>query len=220
MIENKYETSLCDSCRYQHMDFGERPCHDCACECTVPDEEDLANCRLYVEAMLPAVSGHNGHAQTRKAAEVIFHGFALNEDHGWPILLEYNCRCAPPWPVKELRRFMVDAFRKPPTDRRRGALREQYRGEDGEDASLSPILSQVTMLNDLVAKMFICTAKIGLDFVPVRRIVTDGKFLFVLDGDGKAYNLTGGELYDATGKIFFSNETGPKTNAVPCGKKQ
>ncbi len=72
----------------------------------------IAQCRKYVEQCAPAVSGNGGHNQTFHVACVIFYDFGLNERDGWPILLEYNIRCAPAWSEKELRHKMSDALAK------------------------------------------------------------------------------------------------------------
>ncbi len=79
-------------------------------------------CRAYVAAMPPAVQGQGGHTALLKVANVIFHGFGLSESEGWPIMLEYNSRCLPPWdlnePVdeKDFRRKMKQARDKPTTE--------------------------------------------------------------------------------------------------------
>ncbi len=77
------------------------------------DDRIIERCRQYVAAIPPAVMGQNGSAQTLCAANAIFGGFALSEEQGWPILMEYNARCQPPWTEKELVHKMRDAIEKP-----------------------------------------------------------------------------------------------------------
>ncbi len=76
-------------------------------------DQIVERCRQYVAAIPSAVSGQNGSAQTLCAANAIFGGFALSEEQGWPILMEYNARCQPPWSEKELAHKMRDAIEKP-----------------------------------------------------------------------------------------------------------
>jgi hypothetical protein len=63
----------------------------------------------YVEKFPAAISGQGGHNQTFAAATALIHGFALSESDAWPILLEYNRRCDPPWSDTELRHKLKDA---------------------------------------------------------------------------------------------------------------
>jgi hypothetical protein len=91
-----------------------------------------ARCRVYVAAMPPAVQGQNGHSALLKVANVIFHGFGLSESEGWPIMLEYNARCMPPWNLgdprdeRDFRRKMLQALEKPTSDYPFGHFREPY----------------------------------------------------------------------------------------------
>lgn len=50
-----------------------------------------------VATMPEAVDGQGGHNTTLSVANAIFWGFGLDEQTGWPILLDYNPRCKPPW---------------------------------------------------------------------------------------------------------------------------
>ena len=56
-----------------------------------------SRCRAYVAAMPTAIQGQGGHSALLRVAYAIFHGFGLSESEGWPIMLEYNARCLPPW---------------------------------------------------------------------------------------------------------------------------
>jgi hypothetical protein len=58
--------------------------------------------RAYLAAMPAGVSGNGGHDATFKAAVALVHGFALEEPEAWPLLLEFNARCVPPWSNREL----------------------------------------------------------------------------------------------------------------------
>ena len=71
------------------------------------DVEERAD--LYVRAMPPAISGAGGHVATFGAACALVRGFRLSVDAAWPILLDYNRRCSPPWSESDLRRKLVEA---------------------------------------------------------------------------------------------------------------
>ena len=63
----------------------------------VNDSNIIARCRSYVAAMPAAIQGQSGQSDLLRVANVIFHGFGLSEAEGWQLMLEYNCRCCPPW---------------------------------------------------------------------------------------------------------------------------
>ncbi len=64
---------------------------------------DLAErARRYIAKMPPAISGQKGHDATWEVAQVLARGFSLSRAQSWPILLEYNARCVPPWSEPEL----------------------------------------------------------------------------------------------------------------------
>ena len=65
--------------------------------------------RRYIEAMPPAIAGQNGHQATFAAAVALAYGFALSDAEAWPILSDYNARCAPPWTEPELRHKLASA---------------------------------------------------------------------------------------------------------------
>jgi hypothetical protein len=74
----------------------------------VPIEE---RARRWVTKMPAAVSGQNGHGATYHVACVLMQGFALSRDQAWPIMIDYNERCVPPWTEQELVHKLVDAER-------------------------------------------------------------------------------------------------------------
>lgn len=51
----------------------------------------------------PAVDGDSGGLHTVHAAALLTHDFALTDDEAWPLLLEWNATCVPPWEPDELR---------------------------------------------------------------------------------------------------------------------
>lgn len=77
----------------------------------------------YVATMPPAISGSGGHLATFNVAVALIHGFDLSEDEAWPILLEYNKRCQPPWTEKELRHKLASAGKLQRHPRPRAYLR-------------------------------------------------------------------------------------------------
>jgi hypothetical protein len=58
--------------------------------------------RAYLAAMPAGVSGNGGHDATFKAAVALVHGFALEKSKAWPLLVEFNTRCDPPWSNQQL----------------------------------------------------------------------------------------------------------------------
>lgn len=49
-----------------------------------------------------AVEGSGGDAHTFHAAAILRHDFALTEEEAWPLLLEWNSTCLPPWSESDL----------------------------------------------------------------------------------------------------------------------
>ena len=66
--------------------------------------------KVYLSKIPAAISGKGGcHNATLKVAVVLVHGFAMSNEEAWPLLLEFNARCEPPWTVKELAHKLEDA---------------------------------------------------------------------------------------------------------------
>ena len=84
-----------------------------------PDPEVLARIEPTVRYQLaeafmqrypPAISGQHGDARTLRAA-MIGGDFALTAEEFWPLLVEYNGRCLPPWDETELAQKLQNAER-------------------------------------------------------------------------------------------------------------
>jgi hypothetical protein len=69
----------------------------------------FSRAKAYLDAMPAGVSGRQGHDATFKAAVALIHGFALSDEDAWPLLVEFNKRCKPPWSGKELAHKLQDA---------------------------------------------------------------------------------------------------------------
>ena len=82
--------------------------------------------RKYVEKMPPAISGRGGHDALFAVASTLIHGFDLSEPEAWPILLEYNSRCVPPWSESELRHKLTSAQNLSRHSKPRGYLRGDH----------------------------------------------------------------------------------------------
>lgn len=85
------------SVRTPHRYSSERP--------VVPPEhleEAVKRARNYVKQMKPAIEGKGGDAQTFKVICTLENDFALPFDAAWPILLEWNDHCDPPWDEVDL----------------------------------------------------------------------------------------------------------------------
>lgn len=68
-----------------------------------------ARARAYLAKCDPAISGQKGHVQTLKVAGYLCNGFALSDGDAMELLEEYNQRCIPPWPQKDLLRKLSEA---------------------------------------------------------------------------------------------------------------
>jgi len=68
--------------------------------------------RAYLAKMPRSVSGNHGHDAAFIAAVVLIRGFKLSQEQAYPLLLEWNERCDPPWSSDELRRKLSEAATK------------------------------------------------------------------------------------------------------------
>jgi hypothetical protein len=81
----------------------------------VEADDDLARifrARAWLKKRDPAISGQRGHLQMIKTCRAMFAMFGLTEDQAFPLILEYNDRCVPPFSDKELRHKLADAAKK------------------------------------------------------------------------------------------------------------
>lgn len=86
------------------------------------DQNVWERCLAYVRSMPYSISGQVGHSRLLDVCNVIFWGFNLSHDQGWPILLDYNNnQCSPQWNDKQLEYKFNQVFKKPP-DMERGGL--------------------------------------------------------------------------------------------------
>ena len=67
--------------------------------------------RRYLAAIPPAVAGHHGDADTFRVCCRLVRGFALDDDHAFSVLSEWNAKCQPPWSESELRAKLDGARR-------------------------------------------------------------------------------------------------------------
>jgi hypothetical protein len=74
--------------------------------------DPVKRARAYIAKMPEAVQGNFGSTALFRAAVALVKSFKLSDDLAFEILSsEYNHRCAPPWPEKELRRKIKQAHR-------------------------------------------------------------------------------------------------------------
>jgi hypothetical protein len=50
----------------------------------------------------PAIDGKGGGLHAFQAGAILLHDFALSEDEAWPLMLEWNQTCVPPWGEHEI----------------------------------------------------------------------------------------------------------------------
>jgi hypothetical protein len=67
--------------------------------------------RAYLAKLPLAIAGSGGHATTFRAACSLVE-FGLTEAEAWPLLLEWNAGCQPPWAEGDLRHKLADAFKR------------------------------------------------------------------------------------------------------------
>ena len=91
--------------------------------------------RAYIAAMPPAISGQHGHDATFAVAKKLIHDFGMSETEAWPIFVDYNARCQPPWNEDELRHKLEGAGNLTRQKKPRGHLR-------GEIAKSMPPVGQ------------------------------------------------------------------------------
>jgi len=58
--------------------------------------------RLLLHTLPEAISGQGGHSAAYRAAAVLVHGFGFSPEEAYPLMQEYNARCAPAWREHEL----------------------------------------------------------------------------------------------------------------------
>lgn len=75
-------------------------------------EQQIRRARAYLAAIEGAISGQRGHDRTFRAACVLTHKFGLTFEEAWPLLLEWNQVCEPPWSERELAHKLSDAIDK------------------------------------------------------------------------------------------------------------
>jgi hypothetical protein len=63
----------------------------------------LERARRYIASMPPAISGQHGDQHTFRICCRLVRGFALSDAAAFPLLIEWNSRCEPPWSERELR---------------------------------------------------------------------------------------------------------------------
>jgi hypothetical protein len=76
--------------------------------------------RAYLATIEGAISGQRGHDRTMRVAGVLVQKFGLTVEQAWPLFLEWNEQCEPPWSEKELLHKLQDAHRLRFTYVRRG----------------------------------------------------------------------------------------------------
>ena len=81
--------------------------------------------RAYIAAMPPAISGQHGHDASFAVAKKLIHDFGMSEAEAWPMFLDYNARCQPPWNEDELRHKLEGAGNLTRQKKPRGHLREE-----------------------------------------------------------------------------------------------
>jgi hypothetical protein len=72
-------------------------------------DEAVRRARGYLAKVEGAVSGQGGHSATFRAACILVHRFRLSIEQAWPLFLEWNTKCEPPWNEHDLMRKLTEA---------------------------------------------------------------------------------------------------------------
>lgn len=78
----------------------------------VNDDNALWRARGYLAHIEGAIAGRRGHDRTFRVACVLAIKFGLTLEQAWPLFLEWNEQCEPPWSEKELLHKLQDAFQE------------------------------------------------------------------------------------------------------------
>lgn len=95
----------------------------------------LDHARVVLERLGPAVDGEGGGLKTVEAAMILTHDFALTDEEAFPLLLEWNDTCQPPWEPDGLRVML-------------GRGRKYGKGEYGARRSLDALETARKALRD------------------------------------------------------------------------
>lgn len=82
---------------------SERPAEDARGYFPPASPEVLDEAREALARHGPAIDGDAGGLHTVHAAAILTHDFALADEEAFPLLLEWNATCVPPWEPEELR---------------------------------------------------------------------------------------------------------------------
>jgi hypothetical protein len=74
----------------------------------------IRRARGYLATIEGAISGQGGHNKTFRVACTLIHKFGLSMEQAWPLFIEWNHQCEPPWSEKELLHKLQDAHRLGP----------------------------------------------------------------------------------------------------------
>lgn len=69
----------------------------------------ISRARAYIARIPGAISGQNGHDATFRVACKLIHDFALQPAEAFPLILQWNSTCLPPWSERELLHKLHDA---------------------------------------------------------------------------------------------------------------
>ena len=75
------------------------------------DDVMIRRARGYLSCVEGAISGQRGHDRTMRAACILVQKFGLSIPQAWPLFLEWNEQCEPPWSERELLHKLQDAER-------------------------------------------------------------------------------------------------------------
>jgi P4 family phage/plasmid primase-like protien len=106
----------------------------------IPMSQRAERFQRYAEKVAPAVAGQGGHDATFRFCRLALVDFALDSASAWPVLVEWNQRCQPPWDESELRRKLDQADAA--TEPRGGKLLEVLRSPTDPDRLAEGFLGQ------------------------------------------------------------------------------
>lgn len=126
----------------------------------------------------PAVDGDNGGKHTVHAGAILTHDFALTDEEAWPLFVEWNGSCEPPWELDELRERL-----------RRG--RKYGKAEYGARRPLETVQAVKKRVADWQAA--------GANEAELQAVVAFAQKMTAACGDSVRYALIERELVQTTG---------------------
>lgn len=152
----------------------------------IPIRERQERCWRYLSKdERPAIQGQSGQNQMFKIMNVIFNGFTLSKPDGYPVLMQYNAICQPPWDMGDpndarwIDRTIDEVLASPQMER--GCLLTALLTDDERLPQLAPdfiirlFTPHETHFTELLAKPKV--DRWSKDYIPKKQTITDDNLI-------------------------------------------